>query len=367
MIEVKHLRKHYFTKSGRVEPVRGVDFEITKGEIFMLLGPSGCGKTTTLRCIAGLETPDDGEIMLGGQVVFADHGKLMVPVYRRGVGMVFQSYAIWPHLTVFENVAYPLVYGMFKIPKSEVKDRVQKALRLVGMEDSQDRPAPFLSGGQQQRVALARALAYEPKVLLLDEPLCNLDAKLRAEMRVELKALMKRLKLTALYVTHDQEEALVLSDRVAVMHEGVITQVGSPRDIYMRPSNDAIASFIGSANLLQCSVKGGSVEDKQDAVSTPIGTLTCSLPRKMGIGQTATIMFRPEDILILDASCSRTENVFHGVVEQAVYVGSRFQCEILVGSCKIRVEAPKHYVLKTDQKVMIEIPRDAVYLLPHEQ
>ncbi len=193
MIQVKHLRKDYWVRDGRVAAVCGIDFEVAEGEIFMLLGASGCGKTTTLRCVAGLEIPDDGEISLGGQVVFGDRGDTLVPVYQRGVGMVFQSYAIWPHLTVFENVAYPLLYGLFKIHQSEVKPRVRKVLSLVGLSGFEDRPAPLLSGGQQQRIALARALAYEPKVLLLDEPLSNLDAKLRAEMRVELRRLIKDL------------------------------------------------------------------------------------------------------------------------------------------------------------------------------
>ena len=220
MIQIKSLRKYYWSERTRINAVDGIDVEIAAGEIFMLLGPSGCGKTTTLRCVAGLETPDEGEIRLGEQVVFGEHGQVVVPVYQRGVGMVFQSYAIWPHLSVFENVAYPLLHGRFRIAKSAVKERVFKTLSLVGLEEFADRPAPLLSGGQQQRVALARALAYEPKVLLLDEPLSNLDAKLRAEMRIELRQLIKRLNLTSLYVTHDQEEALILGDRIAVMGRG---------------------------------------------------------------------------------------------------------------------------------------------------
>ena len=210
MIQIKNLRKYYWSDGARITAVDGIDVEIAAGEMFMLLGPSGCGKTTTLRCVAGLETPDEGEIRLGEQVMFGEHGQIAVPVYQRGVGMVFQSYAIWPHLSVFENVAYPLLHGRFRIAKSAVKERVFKTLSLVGLEEFADRPAPLLSGGQQQRVALARALAYEPKVLLLDEPLSNLDAKLRAEMRIELRQLIKRLNLTSLYVTHDQEEALIL-------------------------------------------------------------------------------------------------------------------------------------------------------------
>jgi iron(III) transport system ATP-binding protein len=176
MIRVVNLHKDFSTQQGTHAAVRGVDFEVNAGEIFMLLGPSGCGKTTTLRCIAGLETPDDGEIRIDDQMVFANRGQTIVPVYKRGVGMVFQSYAIWPHLTVFENVAYPLLYGIKKVGRRQVRERVQKALTLVGLNGFEDRAAPLLSGGQQQRVSLARALVYEPKVLLLDEPLSNLDA-----------------------------------------------------------------------------------------------------------------------------------------------------------------------------------------------
>lgn len=365
MIQVKNLHKGYFTERGEVTAVRGVDFEVAEGEIFMLLGPSGCGKTTTLRSIAGLETPDAGEIWLGGQVAFADHGKINVPVYLRGVGMVFQSYAIWPHLTVFENVAYPLLYGIFKVPKSEVKGRVERALSLVGLEGYESRPAPLLSGGQQQRVALARSLVYEPKVLLLDEPLSNLDAKLREEMRIELRLLMKRLKLTALYVTHDQEEALVLSDRIAVMHEGQITQIGSPREIYLRPRNEVVAGFIGSTNILNgCFVEANPEESSKGMVRTPIGTLACSLPQSAGVGQSITIIFRPEDVVVHDSPCDRVQNTFRGKVDQAVFVGSRLQCEIIIGTHRIRAEAPKTYDLEPGQEVLVEIPAPGVHLLP---
>ena len=364
MIQVKHLRKDYFSERGKVAAVHGVDFEVAEGEIFMLLGPSGCGKTTTLRCVAGLETPDAGEIWIGEQLVFGDRGQTIVPVYKRGVGMVFQSYAIWPHLTVFENVAYPLVYGIFKVPKSEVRGRVDKALRLVGMERLGDRPAPLLSGGQQQRVALARALVYEPKVLLLDEPLSNLDAKLRAEMRVEIRALMKRLNITAVYVTHDQEEALVLSDRIAVMHGGEIKQIGSPRDIYVRPENEVVAGFIGTANLLSATISEVPGNAREGLVSTPIGALVCSLPSSATVGQVVTIMFRPEDVVVSLSGLSQGRNSFAGIVEQAVFVGSRFQCVISVSGLKIECELPKSQVVESGQSVAVEIPCDAIHLLP---
>jgi iron(III) transport system ATP-binding protein len=364
MIQVKHLRKDYWVRDGRVAAVGGIDFEVAEGEIFMLLGASGCGKTTTLRCIAGLEIPDDGEISLGGQVVFGDRGDTLVPVYQRGVGMVFQSYAIWPHLTVFENVAYPLLYGLFKIHQSEVKPRVRKVLSLVGLGGFEDRPAPLLSGGQQQRIALARALAYEPKVLLLDEPLSNLDAKLRAEMRVELRRLIKDLKVTSLYVTHDQEEALVLADRIAVMASGKIIQIGTPREVYSKPDNDLVASFIGTANLLPAAIAHCPLDGGEGAVSTSIGTLYCSLPTSVKAGQQATLMFRPEDVVIMNSTASSRENTFRGIVEQSVFVGGRFQCELSIDSLRIRGEVPKSNAIESGQRVMVEIPRHAIRVLP---
>src|SRR5215510_16421148 len=216
MLTVNNLRKVFSTDTGQVRAIDGVSYEIKQGQFYTLLGPSGCGKTTTLQCIAGLESPDEGEIELGNTQVFASSRLLDLAAHLRDVGMVFQSYAIWPHMTVYENVAYPLVHGRRKMSNPEVHDRVLKALRLVELEAFTDRPAPFLSGGQQQRVALARAVVDEPKVLLLDEPLSNLDAKLREEMRFELRDLVLRLRITSLYVTHDQIEALSMSDRIAV-------------------------------------------------------------------------------------------------------------------------------------------------------
>ena len=363
MIRVVNLHKDFSTTEGTHAAVRGADFEVDQGEIFMLLGPSGCGKTTTLRCIAGLEIPDDGEIWISDQQVFGDRGRATVPVYQRGVGMVFQSYAIWPHLTVFENVAYPLIYGINKVPKRQVRERVQKALSLVGLSGFEDRPAPLLSGGQQQRVSLARALVYEPKVLLLDEPLSNLDAKLRAEMRVELRSLMKRLKITAVYVTHDQEEALVLSDRIAVMHAGQIKQIGTPRDIYVSPKSDIVAGFIGTANLLQATVEQVSVNSEEGTVTTDLGRLQCKLPSRLSVGETVTIMFRPEDVVLGDHFTQCRDNVFQATVEEAMFVGSRFQCQFYVNAQRIHGEASKAQLVNPGQTVRVQIPPEAIHVL----
>jgi iron(III) transport system ATP-binding protein len=251
-IEVADLVVRY----GDTPAVNDIGFDIAPGEMVTLLGPSGCGKTTTLRAVAGLETPSGGSIRLNGETVYSAAERRNVPAEKRGVSMVFQSYAIWPHMTVFENVAYGL--RVRKLPQAEVRQNVQRVLGLVQMQDYADRPASKLSGGQQQRVAVARAIAFSPSVLLFDEPLSNLDAKLRAEMRVELRELQRRLDITSLYVTHDQEEALAISDRVIVMNGGRIEQIGSPEEIYNRPRSRFVADFVGSANLIRGKVRGPS-------------------------------------------------------------------------------------------------------------
>ena len=244
-IEVRDLLVRY----GAVDAVRGVSFDVAAGEHVTLLGPSGCGKTTTLRAIAGLERPTSGEIRIGGAVVFSSTRRVNVSAERRGISMVFQSYAIWPHMSVFDNVAYGL--RVRKLAEAEVATRVREALDLVQLGAFGARSAAKLSGGQQQRVALARAFVFSPSVLLFDEPLSNLDAKLRAEMRVELKELQRRLDITSVYVTHDLEEALAISDRIVVMRDGAIEQIGTPSDIYDRPRNTFVADFVGSANLIR--------------------------------------------------------------------------------------------------------------------
>jgi iron(III) transport system ATP-binding protein len=241
---------------GDAEAVRAVSFSVGRGELVTLLGPSGCGKTTTLRAIAGLEAPCAGSIRLGDRVVYDAGSRRVVPTEKRGVSMVFQSYAIWPHMTVSQNVAYGL--RVRQMGAAAVADAVDHALGLVQMRKFADRPASMLSGGQQQRVAVARAIAFSPEVLLFDEPLSNLDAKLRAEMRVELRELQQRLQITSLYVTHDQEEALAISDRVIVMSGGRIEQIGAPEAIYNSPANPFVADFLGSANMIHGAVTGPS-------------------------------------------------------------------------------------------------------------
>ena len=244
-IEVEDLEIHY----GDVPAVRGVSFQVAPGEQLTLLGPSGCGKTTTLRAIAGLEQPTAGEIRIGGAPVYSSAQRVNIPAEKRGLSMVFQSYAIWPHMTVFENVAYGL--RVRRESKEAIAEKVERALDMVQMRAFAARGASQLSGGQQQRVALARAFVFQPSVLLFDEPLSNLDAKLRADMRIELRELQHRLGITSVYVTHDLEEALAMSDRIVVMKDGLIAQVGSPSEIYNHPRNAFVADFVGSANLIR--------------------------------------------------------------------------------------------------------------------
>ena len=264
MIALRGVRKQFPGTSAAA--LQDISLDIASGAFFTLFGPSGCGKSTLLRCLAGLETPDAGEISIGGAVVFSSRGGRFVPPNRRRIGMVFQSYAIWPHMTVLQNVAFPLEVQR----QPDVRARARAALETVGLGSLEKRYASMLSGGQQQRVALARAIVADPAVLLLDEPLSNLDAALRDQMRAELQSLQKRIGLTAVYVTHDQTEALSMSDRIAVMSEGRIVEAGSPDELYYRPRAAFTARLIGGANVLQGTA---SQESGETWVDTPIGRL----------------------------------------------------------------------------------------------
>ncbi len=283
---------------GALKAVDAVDLAVEHGEFVTLLGPSGCGKTTTLRMVAGLELNDTGSITIGGRVVSDAASDLFVPPDHRKLGMVFQSYAIWPHMTVFDNVAYPL--SVRHVAKAEIKTKVMAALKLVEMEAYAERPAPALSGGQQQRVAIARALVFEPEVLLLDEPLSNLDARLRAQMGDEFRALQRRLKITTLYVTHDQEEAMALSDRVVVMDKGKALQVGAPEDVYRRPASRTVAAFFGTPNLIEAKVTACRA-DGRDHLLTIEGAGTqgqCRAGEAHRPGDQVLVMIRPEDVTL---------------------------------------------------------------------
>ena len=331
-VRVEDLEKRYATVEGSVQALRGVSFEVEQGDFFTLLGPSGCGKSTTLRCIAGLEKADGGEIVIDDLVVLSRSGQ-HVPAHRRPACMVFQSYAIWPHMDVYDNVAFPISHGRGKLPKAQVRERVMEALGLVRLDGLERRPAPQLSGGQQQRLALARALVRQPKALLLDEPLSNLDAKLRDDMRVELKSLTERLNITTLFVTHDQLEALTLSDKIAVMRDGEIVQLGGPKDIYDDPNSRFTAEFIGMTNLLEGTV--ASRDGDVMRVETPQGTLSCAAVETLGPGDRAAVAIRAGNIGV-STERRDADNVLEGEVETVVFLGDSQDCRVDVGGALIR-------------------------------
>ena len=316
-IQIKSLSKDFFSEGKRIKALANVDLTIPANQIFTLLGPSGCGKTTLLRCIVGLETPDSGEIAIGEEIVWSEEKNIFVPPEKRGLSMVFQTYAIWPHMNVFDNVAYPLQTR--KEPKEDIKRKVERTLRFVQMEGFENRPATKLSGGQQQRVALARALVAEPKVILFDEPLSNLDAKLREETRKELRSFLTELKITAVYVTHDRIEALSLSDTVAVMRDGRIVEIGTPKKIYFDSDHRFVADFIGRANLIDGKVK--AVEDSYTIIDSGIGTIACQKCPDLSPGNAVTLCIRPEFIKLMEGDTGDGRNIFWGRVESLIFVG----------------------------------------------
>jgi iron(III) transport system ATP-binding protein len=359
MLKVKDLRLRYRTDQGDVEAVRGLSLDVEPGQFYTLLGPSGCGKTSTLRCIAGLETPTSGLIEIDSTVVYASISRTVIPPHRRNIGMVFQSYAIWPHMTVFDNVAFPLVHGARKHPRRIVEEKVMRALELVQLDHLAKRPAPMLSGGQQQRVALARAIASEPALLLLDEPLSNLDAKLREDMRHEIKSLVRRLATTTLYVTHDQLEALSMSDRVALVNNGVIVQEGAPRDVYLRPADAFAANFLGRTNLLE----GRVADATAGTVETRWGMLRCALPASATPGSEITIGFRPESVVLSEGPAPTGGDGLSGKILAASFVGDAVEYQIDLGERTVRAKGQPFVVLDEGRAVLVRVPPERCYVL----
>ena len=346
MLSVRSLFTEYANERGAaVKAAQDVSFEVPEGKLFTLLGPSGCGKTTTLRSIAGLERPTGGEIEVGGQLVYSSRRGIFVAPNKRNFGMVFQSYAIWPHMNVFQNVAFPL--EVRKLKKRDIREKVMRVLGAVQLDHLVDRDATKLSGGQQQRLALARALVMEPQLLLLDEPLSNLDAKLRDRMRIELKRLQRELNLTTVYVTHDQSEALALSHEIAVMNEGRVVQVGTPRQIYEQPKNQFVADFVGTTNFI-----GGSVTAMDDGggrcvVSSPMGDLKAHATDGVTRNATVIISVRPEDIELSEAPppAAEGENICRGTVAAKDFLGDYLDFHVRVGD--VVVQAKAHPSLRT--------------------
>ena len=372
MLEVTDLVKRY-AASGRIErrasggqanAVDGITFTVTHNEFFTLLGPSGCGKTTTLRSIAGLEEPDSGSIRLGGTTLFDGARRVSVPASRRGLAMVFQSYAIWPHMSVYRNVAFPLeVMPRRNRPKTSViKDKVGRALETVGLGEYAGRPSTALSGGQQQRLALARALVADPSVVLLDEPLSNLDAKLRESMRMELKRLQRDMGVTTVYVTHDQAEALSFSNRIAVMAAGRIVRLGKPREIYNEPGSQFVADFLGGSNFLDATVVGHDADGIR--LDTSVGALSAEPAAPPPVGNHAVVCLRPEHIQVsAERPAEPGPNCFEGKLTTAAFLGDRVDFMVSVGDIELRVRAHSERSFRRDSTVYLTVDRRQVVVL----
>ena len=337
MLTVTALFKEYSDADRQsVQAAQDITFQVPQGTLFTLLGPSGCGKTTILRSIAGLEKPDSGEISIEEQIVYSSEKSISVPPNRRNFGMVFQSYAIWPHMNVFENVAFPLQTGGRRFSKSQIQDKVTGALRAVALETLETREATKLSGGQQQRLALARALVTKPRLLLLDEPLSNLDAKLRERMQIELKRLQQQLGITTVYVTHDQNEALALSHRIGVMNEGRVVQIGSPREIYEHPANRFVADFVGVTNLLEgtieseCEQRPSIQNGYYYRVQTDLGRIVALAPNPHQTGERTVISIRPQDVY---PSTRRPagDGFWEATVESIIFLGEWLRVSLRLG------------------------------------
>ena len=357
MIEIRGLHVRYQSDRGVVHAVRGIALTVKEGQFYTLLGPSGCGKTTTLRCLAGLESASEGEISIAGTVVYSSSRRIMVPPHKRDIGMVFQSYAIWPHMTVFENVAFPLREMRGRFNRAEIKAKVEQALHLVQLSGLEDRPAPFLSGGQQQRLALARALVREPKVLLLDEPLSNLDAKLREDTRVEIRELVKRLGITTVYVTHDQLEALTMSDVVAVMDQGRIVQEASPIEIYRAPQERFVANFIGLTNFVDGHVTLAANHSGLGMVETKAGILSCVVPTTAKVGDAVTVVVRPEDIVLNTGNNQPGDNLLEGKVSAAMFMGEAMEYQVeMAGATMMRLKLHASNMVTRGDTIRVQIP-----------
>ncbi len=361
-------RRHSTSEQpSRVYAVDGISFDVEDGQLFTLLGPSGCGKTTTLRSIAGLEKPDSGAIRLDERVLFSnqDKEKVNVPANQRGLGMVFQSYAIWPHMSVFDNAAFPLqVKNRGNRPsKNDISDKVMRVLEVMELHNLADRPATKLSGGQQQRLALARAVVTEPPLMLLDEPLSNLDAKLRESLRFELKRLQRDLGITSIYVTHDQIEALALSSMVAVMNDGKIEQLGRPRDIYEHPKSRFVAEFIGTSNFIT-----GVVADRRGdcfTVETSEGRLLVDGTADVSVGSDVVVSIRPEAVELSTESWNGAlPNEWSGSVTNRAFLGDSVDHVVAVGKYNIRNRSNPSVSIPPGTDVHLRMHPDKLSLVP---
>jgi len=365
VVRVQNLVKRFRRADGtELQALNGVSFEIQPSEFVVLLGPSGCGKTTLLRSVAGLEQPDEGAIEVLGRTVYSAEEGVFVPPERRRLSMIFQSYALWPHMTAYANIAYPLQCR--KVPKKEIAERVNQVLGLVGIPNLGKQHPGALSGGQQQRVALARALVANDRLVLFDEPLSNVDAKVREQLRMELLTMQADLRFAALYVTHDQIEAMELADRIAVMNSGRIAQLGSPSDVYDRPTNPYVARFIGTVN----EVRGTVVDVKHDGarVETELGEMIGEASHGIGIGDQVVVMVRPEllEMSATESRASSDSNSWRGTVKTAVYVGSHTEYIVDVGGMSFRVWRALRRLEAEHAEVWLSISRTDTLVLRDE-
>jgi iron(III) transport system ATP-binding protein len=353
-IEITGLIK----KFGAFEALKGIDVSVEEKEFVTFLGPSGCGKTTTLRVLAGFLAPDGGSVTVGGEIMSSPDG--VVPPERRRMGMVFQNYAVWPHMSVRQNVAFGLRYS--RLDRRQQAARVEQILASIGLDGLEDRHPAELSGGQQQRVALARSLVVEPSILLLDEPLSNLDAKLRERMRTELKALQRRTGITFVYVTHDQAEAMALSDRIVVFRGGTVQQIGSPREVYERPANLFVADFMGQVNKLP-----GSVAAREgESVAVDVGRHRLdALARSAAAGASVTVAIRPEALVFGDGMGGRV-NRLTGVVTEATFLGNIVDYQVDIGGLALRVQGDRRSFCPVGSEVVLSVPIADCVAMPNE-
>lgn len=362
-LTVRGLRKVYQDRSQQVLAVDGVSFEIKEGAFYTLLGPSGCGKTTTLRCVAGLERHDAGVIQLGSEVLSSSETRSFQPPHKRDIGMVFQSYAIWPHMSVFDNVAFPLKASGARLSRESIKARVSEALSGVQLGGYEGRNATQLSGGQQQRLALARALVRRPRLLLLDEPLSNLDARLRDQMRSEIREIQRSLGITTMYVTHDQAEALSMSDVIAVLSGGRIVQEGPPDEIYRFPATRFVAEFVGSANFIEGIVL---TTGNTATVRGPFGDFEAITRHQVSPGERVTVCVRPENVEHVNNDPPDRSNTFAGTVEHLSFLGEVFDARVRVGTFSLIVRAHPSSGIAEGHKVTLRLPPEACAVLRPE-
>jgi ABC-type Fe3+/spermidine/putrescine transport system ATPase subunit len=362
VLSITGLSKYF----GDFKAVDALDLSVGTGEMLALLGPSGCGKTTTLRMVSGLERPSEGEIQFAGTTFVSAADRVYLTPEKRNVGMVFQSYALWPHMTVAENVAYPL--KLRRVNGTERRGKVDAVLELIGLSDLAAQAIPNLSGGQQQRVALARALVYEPSLMLFDEPFSNLDAQLRGQMRMELKSLRKKVKMTGMFVTHDQVEALSLADRVAIMNQGRIEQVGTPTEIYSRPATKFVRDFLGNVINLHATIgettsEGGVTLSLAGPGEETLISLGGSDPVPPA-GTPVEISIRPEDIEVYGAPPSGARNVVFGEIDELLFTGDRFEARIMLCGEAVVLELPSSGGFAEGQSICLRLQEDAITLWP---